>query len=151
MNARLNPAPKGKTVIGQASDDALNGQLKYELQLVDVVLDGNKAWQMIQAENMFNEPAPTGMKYVMAKFRLKALQVQQGSFDVHPVEFQAVSQSGVIYQDVFYGVVPSPSFEASLYTSGENTGWVVFLVKQDDKPTIVWRQGYIDELWFTLN
>ncbi|AEH47399.1 S-layer homology domain-containing protein [Parageobacillus thermoglucosidasius] len=150
VNARLNPAPLGKTVIGQKSKDYINGQLKYELQLIDVILDGDQAWQMIQAENMFNEPAPAGMKYILAKFKIKALQVQQGSFYVSNIDFEAVSKSGTIYKYAPV-VTPSPEFGAELYTGGENEGWVAFLINENDQPTIVWHRGEPDELWFTLD
>lgn len=150
VNARLNPASLGEAVIGQLNEHYTNGQLKYELQLTDVIFDGNQAWQMILAENQFNEPAPAGMKYILVKFKLKALQVQQGTFYVGNYNFEAVSKSGTVYE--YASVVkPTPEFGAELYTGGENEGWTVFLVKEDDQPTIVWNKGQTDELWFTLN
>jgi hypothetical protein len=150
VNARLNPSSLGETVTGQLNEDYTNGQLKYELQLTDVILDGDKSWQMFLAENQFNEPAPAGMKYIMAKFKVNALQVQQGNFFVSNYDFEAVSESGTVYEHASV-VTPKPEFGAKLYTGGENEGWVVFLVKEDDQPTIVWNQGDIDELWFTLD
>lgn len=150
VNARLNPSSLGETAVSQLEKDYINGQLKYELQLTDVVLDGNQAWQAILAENQFNDPAPAGMKYIIAKFKLKALQVQQGSFYVSNLDFEAVSKSGTVYEYASV-VTPSPEFGAQLYTGGENEGWVVFLVKEDDQPNIVWNQGESDELWFTLD
>ncbi|WP_378209983.1 S-layer homology domain-containing protein [Anoxybacteroides rupiense] len=150
VNARLNPAHLGEVVIGQKSRDYINGQLKYELQLTDVILDGQQAWQMIETENMFNEPAPAGMKYILAKFKIKALQVQQGSFYISNLNFEAVSKSGTIYQYAPI-VTPSPEFGAELYTGGENEGWVAFLIKEGDQPTIVWKKGEADELWFALD
>jgi|GEM_PF-2627026 len=150
VNARLNPAYLGQTVIGQKNKDYINGQLKYELRLTDVILDGQQAWQMIKEENMFNEPAPVGMKYILAKFKIKALQVQQGYFYTHNLDFEAVSKSGTVYEYASV-VVPSPEFGARLYTGGENEGWVAFLVKEGDKPLIVWNRGEADELWFALD
>jgi hypothetical protein len=151
VNSKENPAKLGEPLVME-TDNILYGRHKYEIELTDAITDGEQAWQMIQAANMFNEEPPAGKKYILAKFRFHLLEFNGktfSSYDLSPVQFEAVSKSGVVYDHPLV-VEPEPRLSANLYKGGEVEGWVAFLVNKDDAPLIVWQREWDDELWFSL-
>ncbi|WP_456277580.1 S-layer homology domain-containing protein [Bacillus sp. AK128] len=152
-NSRTIPSTKGVTWTVSVDDEWLHGEHKYEIELTDIITDGNTAWSMIEDANMFNDPAPTGKKYILAKFRVKLLELEGLTYDYYDVNFtnfDAVSKDGKVYEDYFSVVEPEPRFDADLYVGGETEGWVAFLVNEGDEPLIVWNRQWDDVLWFAL-
>jgi hypothetical protein len=126
-----------------------DGYKHYEISMVDVITDGNTAWQMIKDANMFNDSPPAGMKYILAKIRFKLFDAEEEPFHVDYLDFDAVSKNGVVY-DHAPVVIPEPELSTDLYKGGETQGWAAFLVSENDVPLIVWKREYEDELWFKL-
>jgi S-layer homology domain len=152
VNSKENPAKLGEPLVVE-TDNILYGRHKYEIELTDVITDGEQAWKMIHAANMFNEEPPAGKKYILAKFRFHLLEFTGktfSSYNLSPVQFEAVSKSGVVY-DYPFVVEPEPELSANLYKGGEVEGWVAFLVNKNDTPLIVWQREWDDELWFSLD
>jgi hypothetical protein len=152
VNSKENPEKLGKTLVVE-TDNILYGRHKYEIELTDVITDGAQAWKMIQDANMFNEEPPVGKKYILAKFRFHLLEFTGktfSSYNLNPVQFEAVSKSGVVYDSPLV-VEPEPRLSANLYKGGEVEGWVAFLVNNNDNPLIVWQREWDDELWFSLD
>ncbi|RAK23460.1 S-layer family protein [Anoxybacillus vitaminiphilus] len=151
VNSRENPAKLGETWVVE-TDDWLYGHHKYEIELTDVITDGELAWDIIREANMFNEEPSFGQKYILAKFRFKLLDFDGtafSSYDINSSKFEAVSSNGVVYDSPII-VEPEPSLSTELYEGGEVEGWVAFLVDEDDTPLIVWQREQDDELWFSL-
>jgi hypothetical protein len=145
-NSRYNPARMGE--VWEIEVDEY-GYQHYEIELVDAVTDGDVAWQMISEANEFNEPAPEGMKYILAKFRFKVYELEEEPFYAYSAFFEAVSKDGVVYDPAFV-VEPEPALSTELYEGGEYEGWAAFLVDENDSPLIVWQREFQDELWFSL-
>lgn len=130
-------------------NDRYNGFRHYEIGMVEAITDGNVAWQMIKEANMFNDPAPVGKKYILAKFYYKLIDTENSSVNVNYLNLDAVSKNGVVY-DFHSVVVPEPELWVDLYKGGEYQGWAAFLVEDNDDPLIVWQREQDDELWFEL-
>lgn len=149
--SKNNPSELGE-VWNVKVNDLVDGQRQYQITMVDAVTDGNTAWQMLENANMFNDPPPAGKKYVLAKFRVKLIKFEGktfDTFDVNPAMFEAVSKSGVVYDNFVPVVTPDPQL-SEIYEGGQIEGWVAFLVNQNDDPRIVWQRGNPDEIWFSL-
>lgn len=147
-NSRTNPTPIGYSWEIKV-DDWLDGYRHYEIGIVEAITDGQQAWQMIQQANSFNEPAPAGKKYVLAKFYFKLYDAEKQPFQLSYVNIDAVSKNGVQY-DHPYIVIPEPDLSTDVYKGGEFEGWAAFLVNATDEPVLVWNKGLQDELWFEL-
>lgn len=145
-NSRTNPIPMGE-VWEVKVDDWYDGSKRYEIGMVDAIVDGEVAWQMIKDTNMFNDPPPLGKKYVLAKFYYKLIDSEKESINVNYLDFEAVSENGVVY-DYPSVVVPEPELWVDLYKGGAYEGWAAFLVEENDNPVIVWQRDHDDELWF---
>ena len=148
QRTREIPCFSGETVIVEGKD-YLDGNRKYEMELVDKITDGATAWQMIKEANMFNDPPPAGQKYILVKFRFKALEMESETLEAYSVYFEAVSKDGVVYESAIV-VQPEPDLWADLYEGGEYEGWAAFLINENDQPLIVWQREWDDESWFTL-
>jgi hypothetical protein len=147
-NSRQNPAKLGETVTVE-SDDWM-GHRKYSVTLTEVV-SGSEAWNMIKSANRFNSPPKSGMKYILAKFKVKAIVLDKEPFEINNAKFDAVSSNGVLYDDYFSVVEPDPQLRTDLYNGAEHEGWVSFMVNEGDNPLIVMNQKYPDEIWFKLD
>jgi hypothetical protein len=111
VNSKEHPAKRGEPLVVE-TDNWLYGRHKYEIELTDVITDGEQAWQMIQAANMFNEEPPAGKKYILAKFRFHLLEFAgetRSSYDLNSAQFEAVSKNGVVY-DYSFVVEPEPRY-----------------------------------------
>lgn len=139
--SRSKPAPVGK-VVTYSVDDILD-KFTAEIKLEEVVR-GADAWSMIEAANMFNDPAPGGYEYMLAKINFKVVtnKKDDATVSLSPVHFTLVSSEGKDY--AYASVVsPDPEIRANLYTGASNSGWVAFIVKTDDKaPLIAYGRDY---------
>jgi hypothetical protein len=104
-----------------------------EVTLLEIIR-GNQAWQRIRQANEFNEPAPPGQEYLLARMRFKLTggPSPDRQYALWYGAFTAVSQDGRDYplSDV---VVPEPPIDANLYPGASHEGWAVFQVSDDDE------------------
>ncbi|WP_179151857.1 S-layer homology domain-containing protein [Oceanobacillus senegalensis] len=147
--SRTNPAGTGE-VITVEKDDWLNGYQKYEVELLDTI-SGDEAWEIVSDANPFNNAPNSGMKYVLAKFRVKVLELENEPFQINHAKFDAVSQEGVKYEQFISISGLSPELRTDIYEGGEHEGWTYFMVHEDDAPFVVFNQNWDDEVWFDLS
>ncbi|KAA9023929.1 S-layer homology domain-containing protein [Niallia endozanthoxylica] len=148
-NSRSSPARIGETV-NLEKNDWLDGHQKYEIELKEVI-SGDKAWQIVKNANMFNDPPDTGMKYVLAKFRIKIWELEEEPYDINHAKFDAVSKEGVLYDQYAFIAGLKPSLSTDLYEGAEYEGWTYFMVNENDEPLAVFNQGWDDETWFDIS
>lgn len=90
------------------------------------VLRGTDAAQRITEANQFNEAAPEGQEYLLA--RVSARYLGDGDPDVaagiDQNSFKVTGASNVIY-DRPSVVAPQPTLDAYLFPGGQVEGWVV--------------------------
>lgn len=145
---RNTAAKLNETVLVEV-DDWLDGKQKYELTLTEVV-SGQEAWSIIEKANMFNEEPDAGMKYILAKFKVKVHSLEVEPFDINHVKFDAVSKTGSMYNQFFAIVTPTPDLSTNLYSGAEYEGWTYFMVNENDSPKVVYESKRDAEAWFDL-
>lgn len=148
--SRNLPAPIGTSQT--ITTDSYLGDSKVTITVLDAVR-GDSAWRKIKDANMFNDKAPEGKEYVLAKVSANVEWVEDDkSIDLSSYSFTAFSAENVEYKSAFV-VNPEPEFRGSVYAGGKLEGYVAFLVDETDAlPKIVYGKGYDGSggIWFSL-
>lgn len=114
-STRAAPAPLGATVTSEA----------WELTVLEV-LRGADAAQRVTEANQFNEPAPEGQEYIVA--RVSARYLGEDAADTAAMidqnAFKVTGAANVIYDRPMV-VAPAPQLDAYLFPGGQIEGWVV--------------------------
>lgn len=144
-----NPAPINTAQVIQV--DNILQKYKVEMSVKDIIR-GEEAWQLVKDANKFNDPAPEGYEYLLAKINFKLLDINEGEqYNLNGnVDITMVSSDGKDY-DFAYAVAPEPELDAKLYKGASTEGWGVYLVRKDDaKPKLVFGRDYKGSggIWF---
>lgn len=145
VNSRLNPARLNqKIVVTKESWDEL-----YTLEItMTEVIRGQEAWDIIEAENMFNSPPKAGFEYMLTKFKVKVLASKDDKpLNLYTSAFEAVSNTGTEYTESGSAVVPS-KLSGDVYQGSELEGYTYSLVAPGDSPSIRYGLSYEDYAWF---
>lgn len=112
---RAAPAPLGTTVVSEA----------WEVTVLEV-LRGADAAQRITEANQFNDPAPEGQEYIVARIRAHYLggDDQDSAANIDQNAFKVTGTANVIYDRPSI-VAPAPTLDAYLFPGGQVEGWVV--------------------------
>jgi hypothetical protein len=116
--SRKNPHPSSAVVSAP----------NWEVQVQQVVR-GNEAWQLIQAANQFNEPAPEGMEYLLVRLHVKCTYDDNEEHPISESDFKVTGDRLIRYWTASV-VAPDPQLDARLFQGGETEGWAVYLVGQ---------------------
>jgi hypothetical protein len=104
----------------------------WDVQVLEIVR-GDAAWTAIRATNMFNEPAPESMEYIMLKLYAKSNYADSDAHQISDCDFDVTGDRLILYTCFSSSVVePEPQFDAELYTGGETEGWVAYLIGKDE-------------------
>lgn len=139
LGSRSNPVPlqKTATINDELYDD--NGEaykMKFDLTILEVKR-GEEAFQQLKVMNEFNEPAPDGYEWVLAKAKVKFLEseTEDISFFIDGVmNFEMVSESGDIYSGDVYATA-DPDFSFEMYVGNEKKATSQASPKQAKKPS----------------
>lgn len=134
IGVRSNPLPFGDTITVKENiyDDSFNAyDSSFEITLLEVIR-GEEAWKLIEAGNMFNEPAEEGQEYVLVKAKgsLTESETEDDFLWVSSMNFDFVSSGGEVYDWV--SVVTENEFEKELYNGGTVEGYISGQVKTGD-------------------
>jgi predicted small lipoprotein YifL len=112
---RAAPAPLGATVVSKA----------WEVTVLEV-LRGADAAQRITEANQFNDPAPEGQEYIVARIRARYLggDGPDTAANIDQNAFKVTGAANVIYDRPSI-VAPEPALDAYLFPGGQVEGWVV--------------------------
>lgn len=148
---REHPVPVGTA----CAFDYRTGDKTYRLSMtVGEVLRGDAAWALLEKANQFNDPAPEGKEYILAKVSALVLTAPgSGAVTLNAAGFDVFSADGAEYTDYWSAVLPKPRFDARVYEGGKLEGYVAFLVdRDDDSPLAVFGADYKGEggAWFCL-
>lgn len=116
-----------------------------EMELIESI-SGSEATEKVKASFEFNDEPGDGKEYILAKFRLKLIEVEEEPYEVYPQQFDVVSDGGASYEDFVSVAGLDPEFRSDLYEGGEIEGWVPFLVDADDEKPLA-KYG---DVWFNL-
>jgi len=154
LGSRTNPVPFQKTatvddILYNDSGEAL--PIKFGLT-VEEVLRGDAAFQKLKAMNEFNEPAPDGYEWVLAKTKVKFVEFKSKDLSFHIdgiMNFQLVSETGDIYSgDIVATTEPNFSFE--MYEGNEKEGYIADLVKKGEKAQLRYQELMDGQVFFNL-
>jgi len=118
--SRAGPAPFGETVTTE----------NWQVKVVEVAR-GEKAWEMVQQANMFNDPPKEGMEYVVVKIKVRYISTQDKHEYIDDSYFKTTGNANVLY-DLPLVVEPHPALDVTLYPGGEYEGWVVLQAKKGE-------------------
>lgn len=150
IGSRTNPIPFQQTAT--VSDELYNDNgdafaIKFDLTVLEVVR-GEEAYQQLVAMNEFNEPAPEGYEWVLAKTKVKfsESETEDLAFNIDGImNFNMVSESGDIYSGDLYGTT-EPDFSFEMYVGNEKEGYISGLVKTGEKAQLRYEEmlgGYV--------
>lgn len=149
INSRNNPAGIGqKFTVKTAGILSYNAQ--YEITMTEIKT-GEDAWTMVYQGNKFNDEPAEGKEYILAKFKVKLLNIDENkTFNLNRYTFDLVSSKGVLYNDFTSVSGLNPDLSTELYKDAEIEGWTFFLVDKADSPVCVVNRGTNNEVWFNL-
>ncbi len=133
IGSREIPAPVGSSALVRDSDDAQ----VWEVTLVKSTLNVN---EIVESENQFNEPPPSGLQYAAAEFRVTYLGSSKG-FPSSDLDVAFVTQEGTTHKPFDVSVVgPNPLSSANeLYEGGSATGVVYIAIPTQNADQGTWR------------
>ncbi|WP_413299598.1 hypothetical protein AA0X95_16270 [Bacillus sp. 1P10SD] len=112
----------------------------------------SRAFQKLKAMNEFNDPAPEGYEWVLAKVKVKFVESETKDLAFHIdgiMNFTAVSESGDIYSgDIVASTDPDFSFE--MYVGNEKEGYIAKLVKAGEKAQLRYEEMVGGQVFFNL-
>ena len=146
-NSRKNPANANEKVVYDSMRDD-NNAFKLEITLLEVLRGGGALRMLIQADN-YNDIPPDGKEYLLAKFRVNALQSQNDE----PIEigyyFEVVKSDGLAYSDSWAYATGIETLN-TMYQGSTQEGYVCFLVDINDKEPLIVFPAYGDSrIWFS--
>jgi hypothetical protein len=109
---------------------------------------------LIEEENMFNDPPPSGFEYILVKIHFTYVKGPSidTTFDLSKHDFAVISEDGYEY-DIPSLVTPEPDISADLYPGASHEGWAAYQVYTDDTaPILAFGREYSGEggIWFQL-
>lgn len=154
LGSRTNPVPFQKTAT--VDDELYNDSgdsfpIKFDLT-VEEVIRGDAAYQKLKAMNEFNESAPEGYEWVLAKTKVKFVESETKdlSFNIDGImNFKMVSESGDIYSGDILGTT-NPEFSFEMYVGNEKEGYISGLVKKGEKAQLRYEELMDGEVFFNL-
>ncbi|MEC1520717.1 hypothetical protein P9D43_01560 [Neobacillus niacini] len=154
IGSRSNPVPFQSTA---TVDDEIyndNGDafpIKFDLTVVEVVR-GEAAYQQLRSMNEFNEPAPEGYEWVLAKTKVKFVESETEDLAFHIdgiMNFDMVSESGDIYSGDIVGST-EPDFSFEMYVGNEKEGYISGLVKTGEKAQLRYKEVLGGQVFLNL-
>jgi hypothetical protein len=123
--SRINPFPPAEVV------EAPN----WDIQVLEVVR-GEAAWAAIQAANRFNDPPQEGMEYLLVKVWARSTYSDDEAHSISGSDFK-ITGDHYILRSRESVVAPDPRLDADLFTGAESTGWITFIVGQEESKLVL--------------
>lgn len=149
---RPTPTPEYGTVrnpvpVGQELSLVRNGYMEFKVSVEDVVA-GEDAWSEIASANMFNEPPPEGMQYVLVDVFVSHYGDDDGVLEMSYLDWKSVSNNRYFdYFDVNVCCIIN-DLDIKLGSGGEAAGILVQLVFLDDEnPLLVLDDKFYFEIY----
>ncbi|PLT33498.1 hypothetical protein [Bacillus sp. V5-8f] len=154
LGSRTNPVPFQTTATVEDelfNDNGDSFPIKFNLTVNEVVR-GDAAFQKLKGMNEFNEPAPEGYEWVLAKAKVKFLEsdTQDLAFHIDGImNFEMVSESGDIYSGDLTATT-EPDFSFEMYVGNEKEGYIAHLVKTGEKAQLRYDEMMDGQVFFNL-
>lgn len=128
--ADIEPMRTGMDVVGPALFGETVTTEDWQVTVLDVVR-GDEAWQMAVEANEFNDPPEEGMEYLAVKVHARYIGTEDEPTVIDGFAFSTTGSARTIHESPAV-VEPEPAFGAELFPGGENEGWVVLQIGQDE-------------------
>ena len=119
-----------------------------EVSLIEVIR-GDEAAKMVADANAFNDPAPDGKEYILAKFSITFVQDTSGKDEpltVNYLNFCYASSTFSVNDDLQF-VVINNELDLKLYEGASGDGYVLLVADKDDAGYAVFN----NDIWFALS
>ncbi|MGN0182839.1 MAG: stalk domain-containing protein [Candidatus Ornithomonoglobus sp.] len=151
--SRTNPAPINTVQTYTHADSKYSWEPGYSASIrVMEVIRGNKADELVQAENQFNDLPKEGYEYIIVKVAFSLLSAQNdSSITANNFDFDFYSSNNEEYSRV--SVVYTDKLNTDLYVGGNTEGYIIGMIKQDDAaPKLAYGLDYNGGggVWFSL-
>lgn len=154
LGSRSNPVPFQKTAT--VDDELYNDEgeafpIKFDLTVVEVER-GDAAYKKLISMNEYNEAAPEGYEWVLAKTKVKFVESETEDLAFHIdgiMNFTMVSENGDIYSGDIIGTT-DPDFSFEMYVGSEKEGYISGLVKTGEKAQLRYEEMLGGEVFFNL-
>jgi hypothetical protein len=126
-------------VIGESASLTKNGTIEFTLS-VEEVIRGSGALDVIMQANQFNDPAPEGFEWVLARIQINYTGEDQGMLEISKQNFAVVTNGRIIHYDDTFIYSPcciEPDLELSLMPGGTGSGWISVPVVIDDQSPLL--------------
>lgn len=146
VGTRKNPAKLNETV--RVELDSIFNKGIAEVSLIEVIR-GDEAAKMIADANAFNDPAPDGKEYILAKFSITFVQDTSGKDEpltVNYLNFCYASSTFSVNDDLQF-VVINNELDLKLYEGASGDGYVLLVADKDDAGYAVFN----NDVWFALS
>jgi hypothetical protein len=154
VGTRSNPVKFNEiaSIDTTTTDDQLN-EYKTKIELsVEEVIRGDQAYQKLKTMNEYNETAPAGYEWVLAKAKVKVVdsETEDHPFNIDGIMyFKFVSNSGDIYSGDITGTT-EPDFSFEMYKGNEKEGYIAGLVKAGEDAELEYDPMVSDVVFFNL-
>jgi ABC-type glycerol-3-phosphate transport system substrate-binding protein len=154
LGSRTNPVPFKTTATVEdelISDSGDSFPIKINITVMEVIR-GDAAFQKLKAMNEFNENAPEGYEWVLAKTKVKLTEseTEDLAFFIDGVmNFSMVSESGDIYSGDIVGTT-EPDFSFEMYVGNEKEGYISGLVKTGEKAQLRYADMMDGQVFFNM-
>jgi hypothetical protein len=154
VGTRSNPVKFNEiaSIDTTTSDDQLN-EYKTKIELsVEEVTRGDQAYQKLKTMNEYNEAAPAGYEWILAKAKVKVVdsETEDHPFNIDGIMyFDFVSKSGDIYSGDITGTT-EPDFSFEMYKGNEKEGYIAGLVKNGEDAELKYDSMVGNEVFFNL-
>ncbi|WP_235991745.1 hypothetical protein [Metabacillus schmidteae] len=154
LGSRSNPVPFKKTAT--VDDELYNDEgdsfpIKFDLTIVEVDR-GDAAYKKLVSMNEYNEAAPEGYEWVLAKTKVKFVESATEDLAFHIdgiMNFTMVSENGDIYSGDIIGTT-EPDFSFEMYVGSEKEGYISGLVKTGEKAQLRYEEMLGGQVFFNL-
>jgi hypothetical protein len=154
VGTRSNPVKFNEiaSIDTTTTDDQLN-EYKTKIELsVEEVTRGDQAYQKLKTMNEYNEAAPAGYEWILAKAKVKVVdsETEDHPFNIDGIMyFDFVSKSGDIYSGDITGTT-EPDFSFEMYKGNEKEGYIAGLVKTGEDAELKYDSMVGNEVFFNL-
>ena len=141
---RDNPYLTGDTFVLE-DEDIVDGYMKFEFELLDSIR-GEDAYQFLidegddySADSLRETAEKEDKEILLAKYYAKALELEEEPHRINPASlFDVMDSTGSTYNRESASDTNNPFRDVDeVYEGGEITGWVTFLIPEEDSPLLL--------------
>ena len=99
--------------------------------MVNEVVRGDEAWQLVQSANQYNDPPEDGMEYVAVKVWVRNIGTSDTAIDMDSSSFKSTGGNNTLY-DSPYMVDPEPTLGVNLFSGGVYEGWITLVAAEGE-------------------